>query len=231
MINPDSWAAQHNGPYLKSPHGIEGQCVSVSSQWSFDNGWGELMGDTAYDIWLAGNPHFDKIPSYPKAGDIAFFGPGWGEGAGHTGLVVNGPVGVVSIFQQDDPDGSAAHTKQYGINQPIGYFRPKETNQGDDMFDGASAEDWHRRAVQYQIKTITGLWHSDDDINRNHKGKTEQQINDEFFGSVEYGNQLNDLWKIAYGNGITDADLAAKRAARVTYEQLAVELLASKKKG
>ncbi len=125
----DTFASKYNGQKIKSPHGIAGQCVSVSSEFAVEQGWPELFGsgdDTAYHIWLNGVAGYEKIPNtpsnFPSVGDIMFFGPTYGGGGGHTGVVVSANANSVTLVEQNDPYGSAVHEKTYNYNGACGWF-------------------------------------------------------------------------------------------------------------
>lgn len=129
-ISVADFVAQDNSKSLKSLHGIAGQCVSVPSVYAVANGWPELFGagdDTALHIWDNGVAGYDKVPNtplgVPAVGDFVFFNSSFGGGAGHVG-VVSRPASVanVTLFEQNDPYGSAAHEKTYNYSAVLGWF-------------------------------------------------------------------------------------------------------------
>jgi hypothetical protein len=130
-MTPDQFVTKYAGQLVKSSEGISGQCVSISALWGEVNGWPGVFGPTALSIFYNfNNPAYIKllVGTPAKPGDIVFFGPPYGQSGntyyGHTGLVVSASKGGLTVFQQNDPDGSSAHIKTYPYTNVLGYFRP-----------------------------------------------------------------------------------------------------------
>lgn len=130
---------KYNGQLVQSRHGILGQCVSVTSLWAEENGWQELWGNgddstAALIFQTLRSPDYEVVANtpdnFPAPGDLFFFGPTYGAGAGHTGVVVRADANTVTLFQQNDPEGSVAHEKTYNYNGAAGWFHPVK---GDNM--------------------------------------------------------------------------------------------------
>jgi len=128
-MDVNTFAAKYAGQKVKSPHGIAGQCVSVSSEFAVLNGWPELFGsgdDTALHIYNNGVAGYQKIANavgnFPAPGDLFFFGALYGGGAGHTGVVVSANANTVILAEQNDPYGSGVHEKAYSYNGAMGWF-------------------------------------------------------------------------------------------------------------
>ena len=114
------------GQQVISAHGIKGQCVSVTDLFIEKNGWPDLYGATAYSIWQAGNSGYQKIvntaANFPSVGDLLFFGPAYGNGAGHTGVVKWANANQFCLVEQNDPYGSGVHEKVYSYYGVMGWF-------------------------------------------------------------------------------------------------------------
>lgn len=125
-----NWLTQNIGQVNLTPwppHGIKGQCVSAAASWSMAQGGGELVGATAWDIWIAEDSNYQKITSNYQPGDIMFYLPnnqatGTGS-AGHVDLFVKSIPGG---FQGADTDWKSSPILQY-INHSfagiVGAFR------------------------------------------------------------------------------------------------------------
>lgn len=127
-MTTSDFVSQWSGKFVQSPHGILGQCVSVSSEWCVENGWPELSGATALEIYENfTNAAYAKVlvnHGNPEIGDIMFWDATYGGGDGHTGVVTDvGPTGMI-IFEQNDPLGSPAHLQFYNFNHLAGWFHP-----------------------------------------------------------------------------------------------------------
>ncbi len=123
MISVADYEAQYTGQLVKSPHGIQGQCVSIPSEFAVLNGWPELFGPgdgTALEIWNNGIPGYQKIVNtplgYPGAGDFVFFS------YNHVVLVESANANTIMCFEQNDPLGSAAHRKAMNYFDCLGWF-------------------------------------------------------------------------------------------------------------
>ncbi len=135
-MTAQEFATPRLNTFVKSPHGILGQCVSVPSEFAVQNGWPELYGAgdaTALEIWNLDNetPPYQKIVNtpagYPVAGDFLFFSGAYGGGAGHTGLVMSADTATITLFEQNDPYQSPAHYKAYNYANVLGWFRHPST--------------------------------------------------------------------------------------------------------
>lgn len=123
MISVAQFVSQYNGLFVKSPHGISGQCVSVPSEFAVLNGWGELWGPndgTAELIWQNGVPGYQKVvntpTNMPSPGDFVFFS------YNHVVLVISATATEIVAFEQNDTLGTPAHTKTYSYTDVQGWF-------------------------------------------------------------------------------------------------------------
>lgn len=129
MVSVSQFVSEYNGKFVKSPHGILGQCVSVPSEFAILNANPELYGagdGTALQIWNNGVGGYQKIKNVPAnqpaPGDFIFFDNTYGNGAGHTGVVVTANLESLVLFEQNDPTGSAAHEETYNYSHVLGWF-------------------------------------------------------------------------------------------------------------
>lgn len=129
-MNPQAWANSNLGKSHLNPdppHGIDGQCVNAASSWSLSIGGPELMGETAYHIWINFRHPFYEVHPYqsgvgPQAGDIVFFAP-------NVAAIGTGYAGHVDVCAQ-----------------------PVSATQ----FGGADA-DWGQLPLKYVIHPMTGV--------------------------------------------------------------------------
>lgn len=113
-----------------------GQCVGLDSVWMDNLGIPHEWGN-AIDLLKNADPnYFDVV--YNKLGDTSQFPP---DGAivvlgkpyglvngvyyGHTGLSINSDGNTLRLFEQNDPEGSTPHMKEYGYEACIGWLIPK----------------------------------------------------------------------------------------------------------
>jgi hypothetical protein len=138
--------------FLKSRNGILGQCVSVPSLFFETNGWPELDGDTALDIYNDfRNPAYqveaNTPQGIPQPGDAIFFDSSYGAGDGHTASVISATLTTITAFEQDDPNGSPAHIKVYPYNNILGWLHPVGSQGGDMPLTAGQIDFLYRKAV------------------------------------------------------------------------------------
>lgn len=109
--------------------GNRGQCVGLVEVWTDSLGLPHVWGN-AKDL-LADAPAAsygvvtNQPTNYPVSGDVVVWGPSWGAGFGHTGVVVSADVMALTVFQQNDPTGSVPHLKRYTYAGVAGWLHPK----------------------------------------------------------------------------------------------------------
>lgn len=69
------------------------------------------------------------VNQFPKAGSIAVFGPSYGGGVGHVGLVTSADGNTLTLLQCNDPLGSMPHMTTYGYRGLLGWLEPKNLDQ------------------------------------------------------------------------------------------------------
>jgi CHAP domain-containing protein len=109
--------------------GNRGECVGLVEVWLDFLGMPHVWGN-AKDL-LANAPlppyrvFLNQPTNFPEPGDVVVWGDTWGGGYGHTGIAVTAAVMEMTIFQQNDPQGSTPHIKLYGYGGVKGWLRPK----------------------------------------------------------------------------------------------------------
>lgn len=93
----------------------KGQCVGLIEVWlDILNVNDPHLWGNAKDLLNNADPaKFDKITNdpnnynqFPVPGDVLVFGPSWGNGLGHTGIVVRANGYTFSLFDQNNPIGA-----------------------------------------------------------------------------------------------------------------------------
>jgi len=117
------------------------QCMDLMHRYIIDClglGVGVLAAPTAYQAYLAGDAHFDKIPNsptgVPQPGDIVFWNTTVGS-AGHVAIFISGDASQFTSFDQNWPVNSYAHSQHHTYNGVAGWLRMKgaTNNQGGNM--------------------------------------------------------------------------------------------------
>lgn len=105
-----------------------GQCVGLVEQWIDANGlphvWGNAKDLLAYAPLASYKVVRNTPTNYPEPGDIVCWGDTWGGGYGHTGICVTAVVMEMTVFEQNDPEGSSPHIKVYSYSGVLGWLHP-----------------------------------------------------------------------------------------------------------
>lgn len=185
MYSIQQFKNENQGTLVASRGGITGQCVSLVQRWAEVNG---VSGSPVFPVANARDMNantrqdaFTWIPnkvgdptSKPEPGDIVVFS--WN----HTGLCEGSDGYTMTLFQQNDPTGSTAHSKNYSFNGCTGWLRLK--SQG-----GASV-----KPTIEQMRYI----HADSegwDWKECMKGTYDKQFNDSW-GWQTLDAMLKDKW-------------------------------------
>lgn len=106
----------------------KGQCVGLVEVWGASLGLPQIWGNAAdllNDAPAGSYGRVDNAPvNYPAPGDIVVWGTNWGGGYGHTGIAVEANPNHLTVFQQNDPAGSAPHTRVYNYSGVLGWLHP-----------------------------------------------------------------------------------------------------------
>jgi len=104
-----------------------GQCTAIPALWEKENGWPIVPGDAKDTLANAPSSAYEKVDNTPTncppEGAIMVWGPSWGEGHGHTGVVVSANAHTFSTVEQNNGDGGLAHVQSHPhYNGVLGWF-------------------------------------------------------------------------------------------------------------
>jgi hypothetical protein len=117
-----------------------GECVGLSEVWLDTVAYPHIWGN-AIDLLNNADPAFYTVTintpfNFPKAGDIIVFGQPYGPYQdsktnttfydGHTGIVVDADVNSVTVFEQNNPVGSAPRIVKHTYGSVKGWISLKE---------------------------------------------------------------------------------------------------------
>ncbi len=114
-----------------------GQCVGLVSLWmdtlNIPHEWGNAKdlldnADKNYFTIVYNDPN--NLAQYPPAGAVLVYDGTWGNGVGHTGIVVFSTGTIIILFEQndtrsDDPNGACEVMAHPNYNGVIGWLIPK----------------------------------------------------------------------------------------------------------
>lgn len=108
--------------------GNRGECVGLVEVWTDALGLPHTWGN-AKDLLENADPAKFKVirntpTNKPGPGDVIVWGGDWGDGYGHTAIVLSAGVMAFTAFEQNDPYGSPPHRKLYGYQGVIGWLHP-----------------------------------------------------------------------------------------------------------
>lgn len=144
-----------------------GQCVGLVEKWldvfQLPHIWGNAKdlltnADTGVYTTIA-----NTATNSPGVGDIFVFGTLYGGGMGHCGIVTQADVNTVTLFEQNDPTGSAPQIKQYPyLPGAVGWVHPNvftatssPTVTDQQVTDQLNAQIQATNACQSQLKEAT----------------------------------------------------------------------------
>ena len=129
MPNVQDLINQYNGQVFGVTGPDSGQCTAVAHAWEQMLGLPIVYGN-ALDT-------FDNAPDYlyhkelntpdgvPAPGAIMVWDAKWGNGYGHTGVVVSANVNTFDVLEQNDGDGGITHVGRHNYADTIGWFTPR----------------------------------------------------------------------------------------------------------
>lgn len=121
MIDLAPFIAEHLGKAnTGDTPGNKGQCVGLIEVWLDANGKKHIWGN-ADQLLANADPKVYKrttnIPTnHPPPGAIVCWNGSWGDGAGHTAIVVAANVMFLVAFEQNDPTGSPPVVATHNYN-------------------------------------------------------------------------------------------------------------------
>lgn len=113
---------------------------------------------------------------------------------------------------------------------PLAWLNEVQSGQGNqnEAYAGASAQDWNREGIRSRIYAITGVWHEDGDLLKNHQGKTIPQIEADFFPSEERRFKIreagNKAWKRAFNEPYPEDKVNVHMGTRLYYDQIVQQI-------
>jgi hypothetical protein len=118
----------------------KGQCVGLVSVWMDVLGIAHEWGNAKDLLANADSSKFDIIFNDPKdlnqfplPGAILVWDDTWGNGDGHTGVVVKADGSSVDAFEQNNPAGHAPETVHHNSYAGVlGWLQPKQVSAADE---------------------------------------------------------------------------------------------------
>ncbi|OAE01849.1 CHAP domain-containing protein [Arthrobacter sp. OY3WO11] len=155
-MNLDAFIAKYTGvPKVGNTPENTGECVGLSMVWTASQKLPHTWGHAKDLLANADRKAFDVIANsptnYPQPGDVLCMDRRWGGGYGHTGVVVRADVNTYTLFEQNNPKGSAprvvAHPNYYGVQ---GWMRSKNKQGDEEVIRDADNEygRWNKLFVQ-----------------------------------------------------------------------------------
>lgn len=104
----------------------KGQCVGLIELWLYANSQPPIWAN-AVDILSHADPHhFIVTPNspanFPPPGSIVCWDKSWGNGFGHTAVVVAANAMHLAVFEQNDPTGAAPLVATHGYQGVQGWL-------------------------------------------------------------------------------------------------------------
>src|SRR5258708_4952118 len=143
----------------------KGQCVGLVSVWMDSLDIAHEFGNAKDLLNNADTTIFDVIYntpiSFPLAGDIMVWGSDWGEGFGHTGVIIAADVNIFCTFEQNNPSGHTpqliTHTYDTNPHGTLGWLHPKNVTIDEqaqlDLLRGQRYTNWNLyQATIMQLK-------------------------------------------------------------------------------
>ncbi len=133
-----------------------GQCVGLVEVWDDNLGEPHIWGN-AKDLCANAQGDGDFVVIYntpagvPGVGDIFCFDGTYGGGAGHTGIVTAATTSSVTLFEQNDPEGSTPHIKTYTYNHSIGWIHPKILDNQESQMIIQDQPNWFGRCQKTMV--------------------------------------------------------------------------------
>ena len=217
MYSIQQFKNDNQGTLVASRGGITGQCVSLVQKWAEVNGVGgspvfpvanarDMNATTRTDAFtwtknIQGDPN-----SKPQPGDIVVFS--WN----HTGLCEASDGYTITMFQQNDPTGSTAHTKNYSFNGCTGWLTLKNKG-GVSMADIVTTDEL--RIIHSEMEG----W----PLHETHQGKFDGQFNASW-GGQPLRTVLWDKWNKNDGWRVTRQNALAYYGTKAANDALVADL-------
>lgn len=113
---------------------------------------------------------------------------------------------------------------------PLAWLNGVQSGQGNqnEVYAGASVQDWNREGIRSRVALITGNLHSDADLIKNHQGKTIPEIEAQFFPSEERRVMIRQAgqkaWTRAFNEPYPEDKVKAHMATRLYYHEIVQQI-------
>ena len=128
MISLQTFLIDVNGKRVNTDGADAGQCTAVPHLWEQDNSWPVVLGNAKDTLGNASSSFYAKVANtptnFPPPGAVIVWGSTWGEGYGHTAVVVAANANLFTCIEQNDGDNGLAHEGTHNYGGIIGWFFP-----------------------------------------------------------------------------------------------------------
>lgn len=128
MASLQTLIADVNGKTINTDGADSGQCTAIPHYWEKLNGWPIVLGNAKDTLANAPGSFYTKVANnpnnFPAPGAIIVWGTTWGEGLGHTAVVVSANVNSFVCMEQNDGDNGLAHEGTHNYGGVTGWFYP-----------------------------------------------------------------------------------------------------------
>jgi hypothetical protein len=126
MYDLEQFIKQVDGKKINTDGSDSGQCTAIPHLWEKVNGWPIVMGN-AKDTLASAPAEYERVynsaTNFPPKGAILVWGPSWGEGYGHTAVVVSADAHSFESVEQNNGDDGLAHVVSHPhYNGVLGWF-------------------------------------------------------------------------------------------------------------
>ena len=124
---------KYQGKFVNFDTAYPNQCVDLSKQWEYDNGWPIITGnackepdnaDKNFYTWISNTP-----TGIPKEGDLIIWNCSVGNGSGHIAIFIEGDANSFRSFDQNYPTGTPAHIQNHTYKNILGWLSPNVLHQ------------------------------------------------------------------------------------------------------
>jgi hypothetical protein len=120
------WAGTRLGVLTGDNAANQGQCVGLVEAWLDHLGKPHVFGNAKDLLREASTAAYMVVVNtpnnFPKPGDIIVWGSTWGNGFGHTAIVLAANVYWVAVLEQNDPTGAMPVAATHGYSGVIGWL-------------------------------------------------------------------------------------------------------------
>ena len=118
-----------NGQFVSVTGPDDKQCTAIPHKWETMLGLPIVFGNAKDTFNNAPDDTYEKElntpENFPRPGSIIVWNDVWGEGYGHTGVIVSANVNTFDVLEQNDGDGGLTHVGTHDYANIIGWFFPR----------------------------------------------------------------------------------------------------------